>query len=257
MIEIKKDYLYSQMRTQEIMGVHVFDTDENLVFSWNTEQQRKSPEVTNKCVAALKAFLTAMGDNKLIVRLKKFSNTSKGEEICYFINPLNETETTHIQGNTTQQANNTDTVNIKEMNAEISKRVTEKLDKIKNETEVKDLREQLQRSNEPWNRVGTVLGVALEKIADIGEKYMQNMETHAPTMQGTETKKSKEEPLIEDAEILSETKELTEQEEFEQAVQLLSDAGVKGSFLLALAKKVKANPKLIDMLALYLKIPKS
>jgi len=256
MLEIKKENLFSQMRTQNVMGARIFDTSENLVFSHIPESQKKSLDITNKCIASVKDFLTITGNTKLIIRLKKFSNTKEDLEVCYLLIPLNETETTHIQGSTTTQANNPDPVSIKEMNAEILKRVNEKLDRIKNENEVKELRAQLTKSNEPWERVGTILGVALEKVADIGKQYMENMEAKAPTMQGTETKKPKEEPLIEDAEILSETKELTEQEEFEQAVQLLSDAGVRGSFLLALAKKVKANPKLIDLLAMYLKIPK-
>jgi len=257
MIAITRVNLYEQMTLQKIVGIRAYDMQDNQVFNFSPISNANSNAI-NTCQETFKRFLNAIPEenSKLIVRLKKYHNTKEPDEIVY---QLNLHEAKENSTHTTEQMNGQNPWgNQEEFNKQVDARVTERMETVKTANEVEELKKKLKDLETPLGRGMTVLGNIGEGLAEgVNTWARKNGYAGASTMQGDNPPDKNNSDDIEEATIIEEEKNgLTEEQKYEQAVQLFFDAGATGQFLLDVAKKVKQNPELLGMLANFLKIPK-
>lgn len=245
MIAVTQDHLFTLIRQQEIQGCRIFDMEENLVFVHNVESTQKSKDQTKKVIAGIKQ-LTESVQGVCKVCLKKFNNTKPDEEIVYRVRLGLQDDTENKKDPQMQGSSN---YNIE---GRVKEEVAKEMNRMEKEKEVEVLKAEIAKLRKPFGRAlemsEKMLGIATDKLIQGIAKYAENSGMVKPNLQG---EKEDQETII-----IKDKKEMTEEEKFEQAVQILFDLGVTGDFLLALSKKVKEKPELLNTIQKILDLPK-
>lgn len=249
MITISSEQLWKNMTQQEILGVRIFDMNDNTIYLNNpAANQNKSKEATQTCVKQAKTFFETINVTQCKVRLKKYHNTNTEDELVYKV-VLDEYVENTVQG--TKQEFKQETSNNFDVSKTVAEQVKLELDKIRDKNKVDELQKELDRLKSPLNRAGEVLGNA----AEIGiTEFLNWIKTKNPTVANNMQGSAKEK--IEDVEFKEEKDPKTDEEKMELAMQRLWQHGVDGNFMLALADRIDADPSLLEKLQKLLNLPK-